>query len=138
MSPRWNWDSPTPLAVSECALPPPYQRVGGHTRLLLKGWGVPIPTTGKTLSTLPTLCIKPLLSVFLPSGKGKGHILFVYCCNVQISSTPHTKQLYPLLIFHLLVERSPLFRQDETSSGFPFFPSLYNQSCWRWGRGVLP
>ncbi len=38
MSPRWNWDSPTPLAASECALPP-YQRVGGHTRLLLKGWG---------------------------------------------------------------------------------------------------
>ncbi len=37
MSPRWNWDSPTPLAASECALPP----VGGHTRLLLKGWGSP-------------------------------------------------------------------------------------------------
>ncbi len=56
MSPPWNWDSPTPLAASECALPPD-QRVGGHTRLRLKGWGiVPIPTTGKTLSTLPTLC----------------------------------------------------------------------------------
>ncbi len=36
MSPRWNWDSPTPLAASECALPP-YQRVGGHTRLRQKG-----------------------------------------------------------------------------------------------------
>jgi hypothetical protein len=23
MSPRWNWDSPTPLAAGECALPPP-------------------------------------------------------------------------------------------------------------------
>jgi hypothetical protein len=22
MSPRWNWDSPTPLAASECAFPP--------------------------------------------------------------------------------------------------------------------
>jgi hypothetical protein len=40
MSPRWNWDSPTPLAASECALPA-YQRVGGHTRLRLKGWGSP-------------------------------------------------------------------------------------------------
>jgi hypothetical protein len=30
MSPRWNWDSPTPLAASECALPPD-QRVGGGT-----------------------------------------------------------------------------------------------------------
>jgi hypothetical protein len=38
MSPRWNWDSPTPLAASKCALPPDH-RVGGHTRLLLKGWG---------------------------------------------------------------------------------------------------
>ncbi len=28
MSPRWNWDSPTPFAASECALPPD-QRVGG-------------------------------------------------------------------------------------------------------------
>jgi hypothetical protein len=68
---------------------------------------------------------------YLPE-RGKGHILSN--CNVQISSTPHSKQLYPLLIFHLLVERSPLFEQDETSSGFPFFPSLYNQSCW-WGGG---
>ncbi len=40
MPPRWNWDSPAPLAASECALPPD-QRVGGHTRLRLKGWGSP-------------------------------------------------------------------------------------------------
>ncbi len=40
MSPRWNWDSPTPLAASECALTPD-QRVVGHTRLRLKGWGSP-------------------------------------------------------------------------------------------------
>ncbi len=59
MSPRWNWDSPTPLAASECALPPPpVPKSGGHTRLL-RG-GVPIPTTGETLSTLPTLCDRPL------------------------------------------------------------------------------
>jgi hypothetical protein len=38
MSPRWNWDSPTPLAASECA-PPPHQRVGGPPRRLRKGWG---------------------------------------------------------------------------------------------------
>ena len=31
MSPRWNWDSPTPLAASECALPPG-PKGGGHTR----------------------------------------------------------------------------------------------------------
>ncbi len=44
MSPRWNWDSPTPLAASECALP--------HGP---KGGGAQIPTTGETLTTLPTL-----------------------------------------------------------------------------------
>jgi hypothetical protein len=37
-----DWDFPTPLAASECALP--------------RG-GVPIPTTGETLSTLPTLWV---------------------------------------------------------------------------------
>ncbi len=43
MSPRWNWDSPTPLAASECALPPGPKGggPGGHTRLRLKGWGSP-------------------------------------------------------------------------------------------------
>ncbi len=29
MSPRWNWDSPTPLAASECALPPGPKGGGG-------------------------------------------------------------------------------------------------------------
>jgi hypothetical protein len=38
MSPRWNWDSPTPLAASECALPP-YQRVGGAHSPAAKGVG---------------------------------------------------------------------------------------------------
>ncbi len=41
MSPRWNWDSPTPLAASECALPPGPKGGGHTTRLLLKGWGSP-------------------------------------------------------------------------------------------------
>ncbi len=52
MSPRPNWDPPpNPSPASECALPPD-QMVGGHTRL---GGGVPIPTTGEKLSTLPAL-----------------------------------------------------------------------------------
>ncbi len=40
MSLRWNWDSPTPLATSEFALPPG-PKSGGNTRLRLKGWGSP-------------------------------------------------------------------------------------------------
>jgi hypothetical protein len=31
MSPRWNWDSPTPLAASECALPPRTKGGGAHS-----------------------------------------------------------------------------------------------------------
>ncbi len=57
---RRNWDSSTPSPASECAAPPPpprnQRRRGGGT--LTCGWGgggVPIPTTGKKLSTLPTL-----------------------------------------------------------------------------------
>jgi hypothetical protein len=39
MSPRRNWDSPTPFLASECAPPPPDQRVGGYNRLSVRGWG---------------------------------------------------------------------------------------------------
>jgi hypothetical protein len=31
MSPRWNWDSPTPLAASECALHPGPKGGGAHS-----------------------------------------------------------------------------------------------------------
>ncbi len=54
MSPRRNWDSPTPSFASECA-PPPEPKGGGgglHTRLRVRGCGSP---TGEKLITLPTL-----------------------------------------------------------------------------------
>jgi hypothetical protein len=47
MSPRPNWDPPSPSLASECA-PPPGTGGGGGT--LACGWGVggvPIPTTGE-------------------------------------------------------------------------------------------
>jgi hypothetical protein len=31
ISPRWNWDSPTPLAARECALPPGPKGGGAHS-----------------------------------------------------------------------------------------------------------
>jgi hypothetical protein len=31
MSPHWNWNSPTPLAASECALPPGPKGGGAHS-----------------------------------------------------------------------------------------------------------
>ncbi len=55
MSPRRNWNSPTPLAASECALPPG-QRVGGHTRLRLKGWGSPNSNDWRKSLALCLLC----------------------------------------------------------------------------------
>jgi hypothetical protein len=41
MSPRWNWDSPTPSLASECALPPQEPKGGGHTRVRVRGWVSP-------------------------------------------------------------------------------------------------
>ncbi len=40
MSPRWNWDSPTPLVARECALPPG-PKGGGAYSPAAKGWGSP-------------------------------------------------------------------------------------------------
>ncbi len=55
MSPRRNWDSPSPSLASECA-PPPRAKGGGGTLACGLGiGGVPIRTTGEKLSTLPTL-----------------------------------------------------------------------------------
>ncbi len=41
LSPRRNWDSPTPSLPSECAPPPGTKGGGGHTRLRVRGWGSP-------------------------------------------------------------------------------------------------
>ncbi len=82
MSPRWNWDSPTPLAASECALPP-YQRVGGHTRLLLKGWGSPNSNDWRNAwhSTYSVLEAQNL-----PDPK---HRCFVYLSELKLVSLDH-------------------------------------------------
>jgi hypothetical protein len=59
MSPRRNWDSPTPLAASECALPPGPKGGGAHSPAA-KGVGesqFQRLDIGETLSTLPTLWV---------------------------------------------------------------------------------
>jgi hypothetical protein len=43
---RRNWDSPNPTPLSPASVPLHPER-GGHTRLRVRGWGVPIPTTGE-------------------------------------------------------------------------------------------
>jgi hypothetical protein len=55
MSPRWNWDSPTPLAASECAFPPGPKGGGAHSPAAKGVGGVPIPRLEKRLA-LCLLC----------------------------------------------------------------------------------
>ncbi len=62
MSPRRNWDSPTPLAAGECSLPPGPMGGGTHPPAA-KGVGeTQFRRLEKKLSTLPTLCLPPSLS----------------------------------------------------------------------------
>jgi hypothetical protein len=59
MSPRRNWDSPTPSSslASECAPPPGTSGGGGQTRLRVRGWGESqFRRLENKHSTLPTLC----------------------------------------------------------------------------------
>ncbi len=70
MSPRWNWDPPSPLSRKRVC-PSTGTRGGGGT--LACGWGgggVPIPTIGEkaysAYSVLPTLAVPASLSTLLP------------------------------------------------------------------------
>ncbi len=56
MFPRWNWDSPTPLAASECALPPGPKGGGTHSPAAQGVGESQFLRLEKKLSTLPTLC----------------------------------------------------------------------------------
>ncbi len=56
MSPRRNWDSPNSSPASECAPPLPDQRVGGRTRLRLRGWGSPNSDDWRKSLALCLLC----------------------------------------------------------------------------------
>jgi hypothetical protein len=65
MSPRWNWDSPTPLAASEFALPPLPKGGGGAHSPAAKGVG---ESQFQRLEKRLALCLlcafhPPLLSV---------------------------------------------------------------------------
>ncbi len=62
MSPRRNWDSPTPLAAGECSLPPGPKGGGAHSPAA-KGIGESqFRRLEKKLSTLPTLCPHHMLN----------------------------------------------------------------------------
>ncbi len=54
MSPRWNWDSPTPLSRKRVCPPPKTRGRGGGTRLRERGWE--IPTTGEKSLAICRLC----------------------------------------------------------------------------------
>ncbi len=77
MSPRWNWDSP-PLQPQASVPSPPDQRVGGHTRLRLKGWGSPNSNNWRNAqhSAYSVLQILPLPTLPYPTSKGRNIQLF--------------------------------------------------------------
>ncbi len=55
MSPRWNWDSPTPSLASECA-PSPRTKGKGHTRQGVRGSGSPNSDDWRKSFALCLLC----------------------------------------------------------------------------------
>ncbi len=68
MSPRRNWDSPTPLSSQLVCTSP--RTGGGHTRLRPRGGGESqfrqFRRLEKKLSILPTLCVLPYLCIGFP------------------------------------------------------------------------
>ncbi len=64
MSPRWNWDSPTPSLASECA-PPPWTKGWGAHSCAGEGLGQSqFQRLEKKLSTLPTLWYTPWVQFY--------------------------------------------------------------------------
>ncbi len=57
MSPRRNWDSPTPYLASACAPPTGTKEGGGHTRLRVRGWGSPNSDDWRKSLELCLLCV---------------------------------------------------------------------------------
>jgi hypothetical protein len=81
MSPRWNWDSPTPLAASECALPPVPKGGGAHSPAA-KGVG---ESQFQRLEKRLALCL--LCGVHTPAIPLK--------CEEQIRRKPILVRVYP-------------------------------------------
>jgi hypothetical protein len=71
MSPRWNWDSPTPLAASECALPP-------DQRVVAKGVG---ESQFQGLEKRLALCLLCVLTINVPLFKKLRDIIFFWWEN---------------------------------------------------------
>jgi hypothetical protein len=82
MSPRRNWDSPTPSLASECA-PPPGTKGGGGVEPSRAGEGLgeaQFQRLEKKLSTLPTLWILHI--------SGRPHSPFVHASHPPPASMP--------------------------------------------------
>jgi hypothetical protein len=56
MSPRRNWDSPTPLSPASVPLPPEPKGGGACTRLRVRGWGSPNSKDWRKSLALCLLC----------------------------------------------------------------------------------
>jgi hypothetical protein len=98
MSPRWNWDSPTPLAASECALPPGPKGGGAHSPAA-KGVG---ESQFQRLEKRLALC----LLCGNAASKVLSHSLYTLCVSMyKISPDQYMMQLVKssLIVFILSV-----------------------------------
>jgi hypothetical protein len=64
MSLRWNWDSPTPLAASECMCPPPRTKGWGAHSPAAKGVG---ESQFQLLEKRLALCLLCAYTIFVDS-----------------------------------------------------------------------
>jgi hypothetical protein len=84
MSPRWNWDSPTPLAASECALPPVPKGGGAHS------------PAAKGVGESQFQRLEKRLALCLLCGPYRSHK------TQPIEAFPYQKMVRPIVIFSLL------------------------------------
>ncbi len=94
MSPRRNWDSPTPSLASECTVPlPPESKGGGAHSPAGEGVGESqFRRLKKKLNTLPTLCTCVLCKCLKNPGLFYPDIIVGPCIRIQEAKVPPRKE----------------------------------------------
>ncbi len=86
-----NWNSPNPSPACECALPPEPKGGGGHTRLRLKGWGIPNSDDWRKSLAICLLCGQ--------YNEKKREKIFLICKEIQKGAVAKSYMTYGLLIY---------------------------------------
>ncbi len=97
MSPRWNWDSPTPLAASECALPPRTKGWGAHSPAA-KGVG---ESQFQRLEKRLALCLLCVYTLYVHTASDRlGYILHVHSLHRGLLNSWWCYSCYRILTNH--------------------------------------